>query len=163
MGDRGGHQKAAGTKPVPQSTGGVPGRGGNHVQTPAPERDTVYGCVPGRVVDVPPDRVPPPRVTLPRPPRPRSRHGLETPGEDGTGRRQGNGVPARVQTTHHPPRPQVAQPPGGHQLDREDHRFRADDGKGVLRNEPYDYKADVYSFAIVLWEMATRQVPYDGM
>merc|ERR1711916_157767 len=33
----------------------------------------------------------------------------------------------------------------------------------VLRNEPYDYKADVYSFAIVLWEMATRQVPYDGM
>eukprot|EP00300_Choanocystis_sp_HF-7_P015860 c19203_g1_i4.p2 GENE.c19203_g1_i4~~c19203_g1_i4.p2 ORF type:complete len:208 (+),score=38.85 c19203_g1_i4:427-1050(+) len=33
----------------------------------------------------------------------------------------------------------------------------------VLRNSPYDFKADVYSFAIVLWEMATRQVPYDGM
>ncbi|KNC56031.1 TKL/DRK protein kinase [Thecamonas trahens ATCC 50062] len=33
----------------------------------------------------------------------------------------------------------------------------------VLRNEPYDYKADIYSFAIVLWEMATRQIPYEGM
>lgn len=33
----------------------------------------------------------------------------------------------------------------------------------VLRNMRYTEKADVYSFGIVLWEMATREDPYRGM
>eukprot|EP01090_Pellita_catalonica_P017809 TRINITY_DN5494_c0_g1_i1.p2 TRINITY_DN5494_c0_g1~~TRINITY_DN5494_c0_g1_i1.p2 ORF type:complete len:132 (+),score=12.70 TRINITY_DN5494_c0_g1_i1:41-436(+) len=33
----------------------------------------------------------------------------------------------------------------------------------VLRNERYTQKADVFSFAIVLWECVTRKKPYDGM
>ncbi|GAM19520.1 hypothetical protein SAMD00019534_026950 [Acytostelium subglobosum LB1] len=33
----------------------------------------------------------------------------------------------------------------------------------VLRNQRYTEKADVYSFAIVMWECATRMDPYAGM
>lgn len=33
----------------------------------------------------------------------------------------------------------------------------------VLANLRYSDKADVYSFGIVLWECAARQVPYSGM
>jgi hypothetical protein len=32
----------------------------------------------------------------------------------------------------------------------------------VIRNEAYNQKADVYSFAIVLCEMITMKKPYDG-
>ncbi|TYZ62129.1 hypothetical protein PybrP1_005064 [[Pythium] brassicae (nom. inval.)] len=32
----------------------------------------------------------------------------------------------------------------------------------VIRHEAYDEKADVYSFAIVLWELVERRDPYDG-
>jgi len=30
----------------------------------------------------------------------------------------------------------------------------------MIRNDPYDEKSDVYSFAICLWEMYTRKIPY---
>lgn len=33
----------------------------------------------------------------------------------------------------------------------------------MLANLRYSDKADVYSFGIVLWECAARQVPYSGM
>ncbi|GAM27271.1 hypothetical protein SAMD00019534_104460 [Acytostelium subglobosum LB1] len=33
----------------------------------------------------------------------------------------------------------------------------------VLRNDPYTEKADIFSYAIVLWELVTRQDPYQGM
>ncbi|EPS59361.1 hypothetical protein M569_15448, partial [Genlisea aurea] len=33
----------------------------------------------------------------------------------------------------------------------------------VINHQPYDHKADVFSFAIVLWELVTAKVPYDGM
>jgi serine/threonine protein kinase len=33
----------------------------------------------------------------------------------------------------------------------------------VLRNEHYSEKADVYSFAIVVWECLTREDPFAGM
>ncbi|XP_042011880.1 serine/threonine-protein kinase STY46-like isoform X1 [Salvia splendens] len=33
----------------------------------------------------------------------------------------------------------------------------------VINHEPYDKKADVFSFAIVLWELVTAKVPYDNM
>jgi len=32
----------------------------------------------------------------------------------------------------------------------------------VLRNMSYSFKADVYSFGVCLWEMATQKYPYDG-
>ncbi|CAL5004631.1 unnamed protein product [Urochloa decumbens] len=33
----------------------------------------------------------------------------------------------------------------------------------IINHKPYDNKADVFSFAIVLWELATSKVPYDNM
>ncbi|KAJ8541524.1 hypothetical protein K7X08_002340 [Anisodus acutangulus] len=33
----------------------------------------------------------------------------------------------------------------------------------VINHQPYDQKADVFSFAIVLWELLTAKVPYDTM
>ena len=33
----------------------------------------------------------------------------------------------------------------------------------VIRHEPYSNKADVYSFAIVLWEMVAKEQPFKGM
>ncbi|KAF8668292.1 hypothetical protein HU200_052348 [Digitaria exilis] len=33
----------------------------------------------------------------------------------------------------------------------------------IINHKPYDSKADVFSFAIVLWELATSKVPYDNM
>ena len=33
----------------------------------------------------------------------------------------------------------------------------------MLRNERYTEKADVYSFAIVIWECLTREDPFAGL
>jgi len=33
----------------------------------------------------------------------------------------------------------------------------------VINHQPYDQKADVFSFAIVLWELLTAKLPYDSM
>ena len=33
----------------------------------------------------------------------------------------------------------------------------------LIRNERHDEKVDVWSFGIVVWELVTRQVPFDGM
>lgn len=33
----------------------------------------------------------------------------------------------------------------------------------VINHQPYDQKADVFSFSIVLWELLTAKVPYDTM
>lgn len=33
----------------------------------------------------------------------------------------------------------------------------------VINHLPYDHKVDVFSFAIVLWELLTAKIPYDTM
>jgi len=33
----------------------------------------------------------------------------------------------------------------------------------VADSRPYNHKADVYSFGVILWELVTRKKPYDGM
>jgi serine/threonine protein kinase len=33
----------------------------------------------------------------------------------------------------------------------------------VLANQRYSNKADVYSFAVVMWECCARQVPFEGL
>ncbi|VFQ60438.1 unnamed protein product [Cuscuta campestris] len=33
----------------------------------------------------------------------------------------------------------------------------------VLRNEPSNEKCDVYSFGVILWELATMRLPWSGM
>ncbi|XP_038987639.1 serine/threonine-protein kinase STY17-like isoform X5 [Phoenix dactylifera] len=33
----------------------------------------------------------------------------------------------------------------------------------VINHQPYDHKADVFSFSIVLWELVTSKVPYETM
>ncbi|MFS7909470.1 putative protein kinase TKL-CTR1-DRK-2 family [Helianthus anomalus] len=33
----------------------------------------------------------------------------------------------------------------------------------VLRNEEADGKSDVYSYGVVLWEMTTEKIPWDGL
>lgn len=33
----------------------------------------------------------------------------------------------------------------------------------VLRNEPSDEKSDVYSFAVILWELMTLQQPWRNL
>ncbi|KAL9317641.1 hypothetical protein ACSQ67_014158 [Phaseolus vulgaris] len=37
------------------------------------------------------------------------------------------------------------------------------DTHNVINHQPYDQKADVFSFSIVLWELVTAKVPYDTM
>ncbi|GMP55714.1 hypothetical protein CsSME_00020451 [Camellia sinensis var. sinensis] len=37
------------------------------------------------------------------------------------------------------------------------------DNDKVINHQPYDQKADIFSFAIVLWELVTAKVPYDTM
>ncbi|XBJ06246.1 hypothetical protein VPH35_024894 [Triticum aestivum] len=33
----------------------------------------------------------------------------------------------------------------------------------VINHKPYDHKADVFSFAIVLWELVTSKIPYENL
>jgi serine/threonine protein kinase len=33
----------------------------------------------------------------------------------------------------------------------------------VIEHKPYDRKADVFSFAIVLWELLTGKIPYENL
>ena len=33
----------------------------------------------------------------------------------------------------------------------------------VLANQSYNEKADVYSYGVILWELLTRQCPYDKL
>lgn len=56
-------------------------------------------------------------------------------------------------------------------------RFKADIGKGTMQysgtpnymapelfqKRPYDEKVDVFAFGNLLWEIVTREVPYDGL
>ena len=41
--------------------------------------------------------------------------------------------------------------------------FNARMAPEVIANERYTEKADVYSFGIILWEMVTRKIPFEGM
>jgi serine/threonine protein kinase len=33
----------------------------------------------------------------------------------------------------------------------------------VLRNEPSNEKSDVYSYGVILWEIATQKIPWDNL
>ncbi len=33
----------------------------------------------------------------------------------------------------------------------------------VIRHEPYSINSDIYSFALVCWNLLTRQIPFDGL
>jgi len=33
----------------------------------------------------------------------------------------------------------------------------------VINHKPYDHRADVFSFAIVLWELVTSKIPYENL
>jgi len=33
----------------------------------------------------------------------------------------------------------------------------------VLNNEKYGFEADVYSFGVIMWEVITRECPFEGM
>ncbi len=33
----------------------------------------------------------------------------------------------------------------------------------VIKNEPYAEKVDIYSLALVIWEIMTNRLPYDGL
>ncbi|CAN6269849.1 unnamed protein product [Urochloa humidicola] len=33
----------------------------------------------------------------------------------------------------------------------------------VINHKPYDHRADVFSFAVVLWELATSKIPYENL
>jgi hypothetical protein len=33
----------------------------------------------------------------------------------------------------------------------------------VIRNEPYQYSADIYSYALLVWELITRETPFEPL